>query len=132
MSGAPFTPAELITLMLLGVLVVLVGIMGVRAWKRARLSPEEIERRRRHNLATRGKLGDANIVEMRGDFLVYTYAVRGTEYTASQDISSLKRFFPTDPSIANDLIFVKYDPGNPANSIVLAEHWSGLRMAQRR
>jgi len=131
MAGVPYTPAELVTLMLLGALVVLAGIMAVRALKRARLSPEEIERRRRHALAARGKLGDANIVEMRGDFLVYTYAVRGMEYTASQDISSLKPFFPADPSVANDLVFVKYDPGNPANSIVLAEHWSGLRMAPR-
>jgi len=126
MRGIPYTPAELITLMLLGVLVLLTGVMGVRAWKRARISPEEMERRRRQDLTERGKLGDANLVELRGDFLVYSYAVRGTEYTASQDISSLKHFFPAHPSLA-DLALVKYDPGNPANSIVVAEHWSGLR-----
>jgi hypothetical protein len=127
MRGIPYTPAELITLMLLGVLVLLTGIMGVRAWKRARISPEEMERRRRQDLTERGKLGDANLIELRGDFLVYSYAVRGTEYTASQDISSLKHFFPAHPSLAADLALVKYDPGNPANSIVVAEHWSGLR-----
>ena len=131
MPGVPYTPAELITLMLLGVLVLLTGIIGVRAWKRARLSPEEMERHRRQDLTARGKLGDAYIVEIQADFLVYTYAVRGTEYTASQDISSLKHFFPAEASVAADLVFVKYDPGNPANSIVVAEHWSGLRVAQR-
>lgn len=73
-----------------------------------------------------GQVGDANLLEIRGDLLVYSYAVRGVEYTASQDISSLQAFVPDDVALLGHIL-VKYDPRNPANSIVVAEGWSGLR-----
>ena len=73
-----------------------------------------------------GKMGDANLVDIQDGLLVYSYAVRGVEYTASQDVSQLKTFLPADFSSCAH-VAVKYDPRNPANSIVLAEEWSGLR-----
>lgn len=72
-----------------------------------------------------GKMGDASLLEIHDDLLVYSYAVRGVEYTASQDISSLKTLLPGDAASLGHVL-VKYDPRNPANSIVLAEEWSGL------
>ena len=72
-----------------------------------------------------GKLGDASLQDIQEDLLVYSYAVRGVEYTASQDISRLKAFLPADVALLGR-VGVKYDPRNPANSIVLAEEWSGL------
>ncbi len=110
----------------MGVLVVLLVAIGVRAWLRSRISPDEKERRRRLMLLSAGKRGDANLVDIHDDLLVYSYAVRGVEYTASQDVSRLKPFVPDDVASLG-AICVKYDPRNPANSIVLAEEWSGLR-----
>jgi hypothetical protein len=121
-----FTAADGITAALLGVLVVLVAAIGVRAWLRSRISPDEKERRRRLMLLSAGKMGDANLLDIHDNLLVYSYAVRGVEYTASQDVSRLKAFVPGDIASLGP-ICVKYDPRNPANSIVLAEEWSGLR-----
>ena len=118
----------MITAALLGVLVVLLLIIAIRAWRRSRISPEEKERRRRSMLLASGKLGDATLTEIRDQLLVYSYAVRGVEYTASQDVSALKAYVPAD--LANlSQIAVRYDPRNPANSIVVAEEWSGLGRA---
>ena len=78
-------------------------------------------------LVATGKMGDATLVEIRDDLVFYSYAVRGVEYTASQDVSRLAHRVPTDLS-AMGAVSVKYDPRNPANSIVIAEEWSGLRV----
>lgn len=121
-----YTAADGITAALLGVLVILLVTMGARAWRRSGISPDERERRRRWMLRSVGKRGDANLVDIRGDLLAYSYAVRGVEYTASQDVSRLRPFVPDDVASLGP-ICVKYDPRNPANSIVLAEEWSGLR-----
>ena len=111
---------------LTGLLVFLLAMIGYRAWKRSRVTPEERERLRRDALVAVGKMGDATLMEVRDDFLVYSYHIRGMEYTASQDIALLKRHMPADLS-ALASVSVKYDARNPANSIVLAERWSGLR-----
>jgi hypothetical protein len=121
-----FTAADDVTLALGGVLMVLVALMGHRAWKNSRITPEQRERRRRSVLAARGKMGDATLMEVRDDLVLYSYDVRGVEYMASQDVSLLKSRMPSDLSTVGP-VFVKYDPRNPANSIVLAEEWSGLR-----
>ncbi len=116
---------QAVTLALAGLLAVLLAILGYRWWRDSRVTPEERERRRREALAARGKMGDAVLVEIRENLLFYTYAVRGVEYTASQDVSALAEWAPRDySSIAS--VGVKFDPRNPANSIVLAESWSGL------
>jgi len=99
--------------------------LGYRAWRNSRVTAAERERRRRESLAAHGKMGDAVLVEIRDDLLFYTYAVRGVEYTASQDVSALAESAPADySSIAS--VTVKFDVRNPANSIVLSESWSGL------
>ena len=76
-----------------------------------------------------GKMGDANLLDIHDNLLVYSYAVRGVEYTASQDISKLRPFLPDDVASLAGHVSVRYDARNPANSIVLAEEWSGLRSA---
>jgi hypothetical protein len=77
-----------------------------------------------------GKITDAMLVEIRENLVFYSYLVRGVEYTASQDLA---RF--TGEAAVNfsgvSALSVKYDPRNPANSIVVAEEWSGLRGASR-
>jgi hypothetical protein len=126
-----FSAAQWITLSLGGVLLVLVGIMGYQAWRKSRITPEERERRRRASLVAAGKMGDATLTEVREQFLFYAYLVRGVEYTASQDVSALRERVPTDLSLVNS-VSVRYDPRNPANSIVVSEEWSGLHMGEAR
>jgi hypothetical protein len=121
------TTAEEITIALAIVLVILLATLGVRAYQRSRVTPEERERRRRTWLVATGKMGDAVLVEMRDTLLFYSYDVRGVEYTASQDIAVLSNKLPPAGLSINGAVSVKYDPRNPANSIVVAEEWSGLR-----
>jgi len=127
--GLSWVAAEVVLLALAVVLVGLGALIGYRAWKRSRITPEERERRRRSALVAHGKMADAVLVEIRDDFLFYSYGVRGVEYTASQDVSMLKSYMPPDFSTI-DAVSVKYDSRNPANSIVLAEQWSGLRASK--
>jgi len=113
-----------------GLLVALCGAAAWRAivaWKRSRITPQERERRRRAELNAIGKMGDATLLEVREDHVFYSYDVRGVEYTASQDVSALRELLPSDPSAVNGVVYVKYDPRNPANSMILCEEWSGLR-----
>lgn len=128
MSGALVVsfPVLAVTLILCVALLAVAGILGYRAWKNSRITPEERERLRRTALAARGKLGDASLVDMRGEMVVYSYAIRGVEYTASQDVSSLREYLPAEETLSGP-VWVRYDPKNPANSIVLAENWTGLR-----
>jgi hypothetical protein len=121
-----YGPAEYVSLALAALLVAVAAALGWRAWKTTRITPEERERRRRAELAAFGKMGDATLVEYRGNNLFYSYLVRGVEYTASQDVSSLQDLMPTSLTIEG-AVAVKYDARNPANSIVVAERWSGLR-----
>ena len=120
------TPAEQMTAALAGLLLVLLALIGYRAWKNSRVTPEERERRRRAALAAAGKMGDATLVEIREMLLFYSYDVRGVEYIASQDVSHLTDYLPRDLSALGP-VGVKYDPRNPANSIILSEGWSGIR-----
>jgi hypothetical protein len=132
MQGVPtdYTAAELITVALAAVLVGLLAVIGYRAWQRSRVTAEERERRRCAQLVVTGKISDAMLVEIRENLVFYSYAVRGVEYTASQDISRLVDKAAVDFAGVSAMS-VRYDPRNPANSIVVAEEWSGLRGAAR-
>ena len=126
-----FNAAEKISVALLAVLVVIVGLIVWRAWRDSRVPPEERERQRRATLVSTGKMGDAMLTEVIDDYLIYAYQVRGVEYTASQDVSTLKDRVPADLSSLL-AISIRYDPRNPANSIVVAEQWSGLHLESKR
>jgi hypothetical protein len=109
--------------------VVLAGLLatiGYRLWKSSRIRPAERERRRRAALAAGGKLADASLLDYREGHLIYSYSVRGVEYTATQDVTSLSPLIPNDFTTLGP-VSVKYDSRNPANSIVIAETWKGLR-----
>src|SRR6266567_4704332 len=115
-----FTAAELITVALAVILVVLLAIYGYRTWLRARVTAEERERSRCLQLVVAGKITDAMLVEIRETLVFYSYSVRGVEYTASQDLSRFVGEQAADFSGVSAMS-VKYDPRNPANSIVVAE-----------
>ena len=110
--------------------LLLAGAYAYRSYLRRRPTAEELERRRRDALHASGKMGDGMIVELQENAIFYSYDVRGIEYMASQDVSTLQTLMPEDPWTLVGPVSVKYDPRNPANSIVLAEQWSGLRTAR--
>lgn len=118
-----------------------------------KVDPAEVERLRREFLAERGRITDATLIdtslnqragrrsmddgtEVPPDFkepppsvLQYQYRVAGVQYESAQDVSGLTehvRNFRIDLPIQ-----IRYDPHNPSNSIVVAESWSGLRIAPR-
>jgi hypothetical protein len=121
-----YTAVEAGAVPLAAAVILLLAIILYRRWRASRVSPEERERRRRALLVSRGKMGDAVLVEIREDLIFFSYSVRGIEYTASQDVSALRALVPRDLS-ALIAVGVRYMAQNPANSIVVAEEWSGLR-----
>jgi hypothetical protein len=116
-------------LLLAGSAVAIAGAgIALRAYLRSRANPLEVERRRRAALAATGKLGDATLVDARDGVLIYSYDVHAVTYTASQDVSDIAERLPTDGDGIFGPVLVKYDPKNPANSIVLSEDWGGFRI----
>jgi hypothetical protein len=109
------------------------------AWyflKRPRLTPEEIERGRRALLANIGRITDGSITDVSTtheessrtpQIIIYNYRIAGVSYECGQVVTAL-------PDHVRDIridlpIQVRYDPHNPADSIVVAESWSGLRLS---
>jgi hypothetical protein len=122
--------AETQIVALSGVAVVLIAL-AIFIALRVRGSPERREQRRRLAVHRLGRLGDALITEATGDTLYYSYSIRGVQYTASQDITSLRERLPAEPERLIGVASLKYSPNNPANSILVCEEWSGIRESRR-
>jgi hypothetical protein len=120
-------PSEAAAYIAAGAAVVLLAAVALRAWLLRRPTAEELERRRRLAINQVGKMADALIVDVHENTVEYSYDVRGMSYTAMQDISTLEEFLPEDRMLIAGPASVKFDPRNPANSIVLCEQWSGVR-----
>jgi hypothetical protein len=125
-------PDEAVVYIAAGAAVVLVVALIWRAWLRRRPTAEELERRRRVALNGVGKMADGMVLDVVEASIQYSYEVRGMEYIAMQDISALQDRLPADRLSVTGPAAVKYDPRNPANSIVLCEEWSGLRSLIRK
>jgi hypothetical protein len=111
---------------------------------RPRPTAEEIERSRRDLLANIGRITDGSITdvstshtstdqELQEEFsrtpqiIIYNYRIAGVSYECGQIVTALPDYVR---DIRIDLpIQVRYDPHNPADSIVVAESWSGLRLS---
>jgi hypothetical protein len=95
-----------------------------------------MERNRRDVLANTGRITDGTITDMstnnQGEpsripqIIIYNYRIAGVSYECGQVVTALPEHVR---GIRIDLpIQVRYDPHNPADSIVVAESWSGLRL----
>jgi hypothetical protein len=123
-----------------------IGI-AIYVFTRRKPTAEEIERERRELLARSGRITDGTIMDTmvtearnatevlaRDDrsiptphIIVYNYRIAGVTYECAQDVTALAEYVH---GIRTDLpIQVRYLPQNPANSIVVAESWSGLRLS---
>jgi hypothetical protein len=112
---------------LAGIAVVLIAL-GIFIALRVHGTPEKRERKRRLNVNRLGRLGDALITEATETVIYYTYSIRGVQYTASQDVTALREILPAEPERLIGIASLKYAPKNPANSILICEEWSGLRV----
>jgi hypothetical protein len=127
--------------------------IGLASYVLTRRKPtaEEIERERRDLLARIGRITDGTIMDtmiaevrspaldladgcepihdgpLTPDVIVYVYRIAGVTYECAQDVTMLAELVQ---GVRTDLpIQVRYAPQNPANSIVVAETWSGLRLS---
>jgi hypothetical protein len=125
LSSAGITPA--VQLAVLAAIVVL--LLGAAAWIALlkRRNPREREKRRRLAVNGHGRMGDGLIIDLHEDILYYNYSIRGVDYAASQDVSTLREFLPENPALMVGPVTLKYSSRNPANSILICEEWSGLR-----
>ena len=112
----------------LALLMVLAGVLfalAVQILLRLRVSPSEKERRRRLKLNALGRMGDGVLTDVQDGALYYSYSVSGVTYTTAQDAGAL---LPAGARVLMGPVTLKYLARNPANSIVICEHWSGLRL----
>ncbi len=116
----------------------LAALGAVAAWLvlRKRPTAEERERARRQFLAQSGRLVDGMLLdayEVEAEdgasrtMLLFNYRIGGVDYECSQDITGLRGVVDAAEVRAGFPCTVRYQPGNPQNSIVIAEGWTGLR-----
>ncbi len=114
------------------------AVAGVSSWLalRKRPSPEEVERARRLFLVQSGRLVDGMLLDIYDvaakdgrtlTMLLFNYQIGGVNYECSQDITAMRGMLNVADVRAGFPCTVRYQPGNPQNSIVVAEGWTGLR-----
>jgi hypothetical protein len=116
--------------------VAAVAALAIWLVKRRRPSAEEIEHERRQFLVQSGRLVDGmllDVYEVQAEggsartFLLFNYRIAGVNYECSQEITAMRGIIVASEVRAGFLCTVRYQPGNPHNSIVIAEGWTGLR-----
>jgi hypothetical protein len=133
MDWAAFTARpEFVAAALGGIIVLAAVAFFILKRRRNRPSPEELERLRRLELNSIGKLKAGQVTDVDGAVILYSYNVAGVEYSASQDVGTLQEFVPDNPASILGPAGVKFDPRNPANSMVVCEEWSGLQRVKVR
>ncbi len=117
------------------------GGMVVWAVVRKRPTEDELERLRREDLVTTGRIIDGTILDTseyeavgkKGEpagtrqMILYKYEIAGVAYECSQDVTHLKEYVDIHDCRLAYPCSVRYEPRRPSNSIVVAESWSGLR-----
>lgn len=120
----------------------------VSQWLRRPSDPDDTERKRRSYVNQIGRIVEGHVVQLieepmatpdgegaspaaslpkNGRKLVcYSYSISGVSYETAQDLTGLENRVPFDRLVAGQPASVKYDPAHPANSILLADDWSGL------
>jgi hypothetical protein len=116
------------------------GAVGGLAWWlifRKRPTAEELERARRLFLVQSGRIVDGMLLDVCEveatdgrtlTMLLFNYRNGGVDYECSQDITDMPGIVDLSQIRAGFPCSVRYQPGNPQNSIVVAEQWSGLRL----
>jgi hypothetical protein len=112
------------------------GTAGYALLRRRSKSAREIEHERRDRLGEIGRITDGTVIDVHelvddperpSTLLIYQYDVAGVSYEASQDVTYLRQWINLQSCRLGVPTSVRYDPANPANSMVISERWSGLR-----
>jgi len=126
-------------------LAAIVSIGAAALWLlfRKRPTAEERERTRRQFLVQSGRLVDGMLLDICElevppgpkeetgrilTMLVFSYRIGGVDYECSQDITDMSEVVDVATVRVGFPCSVRYQPGNPQNSIVVAEEWTGLRV----
>jgi hypothetical protein len=120
-------------------LVAVTALTALGLWFKLRKRPtaEELERARRLFLVQSGRIVDGmflDVCEVQAvdgrtlTMLLFSYRNGGVDYECSQDITDMPGVVDVSQVRAGFPCSVRYQPGNPQNSIVVAEQWSGLRV----
>ena len=72
-----------------------------------------------------GSIVDAEPADSTPQIIIYSYRIAGVGYECSQDVSMLGPF--VENLRLDSAVQVRYSRDNPADSIVVAETWNGLR-----
>lgn len=122
--------------------LVLLGTFALWLVFHKRPTPDELELARRQFLVHSGRLVDGMLLDIAEveapalskkepartlTMLIYTYRIAGVDYECSQDITAMPEVVDAAQVRAGFPTTVRYQPGNPQNSIVVAEEWTGLR-----
>lgn len=125
-----------------GIFIFALLVAGLWLLLRKGPTPDERERARRQFLSHSGRVVDGmllDICEVEGaakikngpcrnlTMLLYSYRIGGVDYESSQDVTDLLREGDAAQVRAGFPCSARYQPGNPQNSIVVSEEWSGLR-----
>jgi hypothetical protein len=125
-----------------GVAAGMVLATGAAIWwfRRKRPTADEIELERRNSLTSFGRIVDGMLLdgflitatdgdgnETARDMLLYQYEISGVVYECSQDITTLREIADPAEIKVGFPCSIRYQPGSPENSLVVAERWSGLR-----
>lgn len=108
--------------------------------RRRRKTPEQLEALRRERICAEGRITDGTVLDLHHidsgngqckQLVVYSYDVRGVQYHCAQDLTALASL-DLRACCLGDAASIKYDPRHPADSIVAAASWCGLRNARRK
>jgi hypothetical protein len=117
--------------------IVLLGTGAIWLAIRRRLTAEQLEQARRQFLVQSGRLVDGMLLDMCEmtaedgrtlTMLLFNYRIAGVDYECSQDITNMQDIVDAAQVRVGFPCSVRYQPGNPQNSIVVAEGWTGLRI----
>ncbi|MDZ4798070.1 MAG: hypothetical protein SGI92_07905 [Bryobacteraceae bacterium] len=106
---------------------ILVAVGGYFLWKRLR-QPKDPEQHRRLRVSATGRIIEGTINDVRDGHIYYSWTWRGVVYEASQDVRAIEHLLPPESHLLIGQTSIKFLPGNPHNSVVMSENWSGFRL----
>lgn len=117
-----------------------VAVIGGALWwllTRRKPSEDELERARRELLVGYGRIVDGILLDHfqiendengeTREMLLYHYEISGVVYECSQDVTLLSDIVDPKRVRVGMPCSVRYQPGSPENSLLVAERWNGIR-----